>query len=241
MHSWLSANWLSCTIAGLGLAVYTACPLSLLCQNSATPQKVTQEANAHARPIGGSASITGVVLDVSGAVVAEAKLSLTDSGGVQQRSLVAGPAGEFAFNQIPAGTYVILINAPGLEPFRSEAIVVAAQQSYSMPDIVLSIATRRTEMNISPTEVVADRQVKAQEQQRILGVLPNFYTSYLFDAVPLNTRQKYSLAFHATFDPIRFIGSGVGAAMTTEDMHKAQRATASGSRLPMATVSRATS
>ena len=61
---------------------------------------------------------------------------------------------------------------------------------------------------IRPNEVIADEQVKAAEKQRAFGILPNFYTSYIFDAIPLNRRQKYSLAFRDTFDPLRFIASG---------------------------------
>lgn len=46
----------------------------------------------------------------------------------------------------------------------------------------------------------AAQQVKQQEQQRILGVVPNFNTSYVQDAAPLSRKQKFSLAFKSSID-----------------------------------------
>jgi hypothetical protein len=40
---------------------------------------------------------------------------------------------------------------------------------------------------VRPTEVVAQMQMQAQEKQRLVGILPNFYTSYVWNAAPLNT------------------------------------------------------
>jgi hypothetical protein len=52
---------------------------------------------------------------------------------------------------------------------------------------------------------VAQAQVEQQEQQRILGVLPNFYTTYIWDAVPLTKSLKYRLAFRSSIDPLAFL------------------------------------
>jgi hypothetical protein len=46
----------------------------------------------------------------------------------------------------------------------------------------------------------AAQQVKQQEHQRILGVVPNFNTSYVQDAAPLSRKQKFSLAFKSATD-----------------------------------------
>ena len=46
----------------------------------------------------------------------------------------------------------------------------------------------------------AAQQVKQQEHQRILGVVPNFNTSYVQDAAPLSRKQKLSLAFKSATD-----------------------------------------
>jgi hypothetical protein len=51
---------------------------------------------------------------------------------------------------------------------------------------------------------VAEVQIKEQEKQRVLGVIPNFYVSYVPNAVPLNSKQKFELAWKVTIDPISF-------------------------------------
>jgi len=50
----------------------------------------------------------------------------------------------------------------------------------------------------------AQEQIKEQEQQRVLGILPNFNISYRSDAVSLTAKQKLSLAFHSATDPVNF-------------------------------------
>jgi hypothetical protein len=45
----------------------------------------------------------------------------------------------------------------------------------------------------------------------VLGVLPNFYTSYQWDAAPLTPRQKFKLSFRALTDPETFAGTAITA------------------------------
>ena len=76
---------------------------------------------------------------------------------------------------------------------------------------------------------LATEQVQAAEQQRVLGLLPNFYSSYIWDAAPLNARQKYSLALHATIDPVAFLGAGFAAGVQqANDAYKGYGQGASG-------------
>jgi hypothetical protein len=88
---------------------------------------------------------------------------------------------------------------------------MSAGQTYNMPGIQLSIAPQKQMIVVRPTEVIAQMQMKAEEKQRILGVLPNFYTSYIWDAAPLNKRQKFSLPTHDLFDPVSLIGAAASA------------------------------
>ncbi len=50
----------------------------------------------------------------------------------------------------------------------------------------------------------AEEQLKEQEHQRVLGVLPNFNISYRADAVSLTAGEKIRLAFHSATDPVAF-------------------------------------
>ncbi len=50
----------------------------------------------------------------------------------------------------------------------------------------------------------AAQQIKEQEKQRVLGILPSFNISYRSDAVSLTAKQKVSLAFRSSTDPVAF-------------------------------------
>jgi hypothetical protein len=50
----------------------------------------------------------------------------------------------------------------------------------------------------------AEQQIKQQEKQRVLGILPAFNTSYQNDAVSLTAKQKIGLAFRSATDPVTF-------------------------------------
>ena len=68
-----------------------------------------------------------------------------------------------------------------------------------------------TEITVRPTEEIAAEQVHAEERQRLLGLFPNFYVSYIPDAAPLTAKQKFSLAAHDTLEWTTFVGVSVGA------------------------------
>ena len=50
----------------------------------------------------------------------------------------------------------------------------------------------------------AERQIREQEKQRVLGIVPAFNTTYRSDAVSLTAKQKISLAFRSSVDPVTF-------------------------------------
>jgi len=62
----------------------------------------------------------------------------------------------------------------------------------------------------------AEEQIREQEKQRVLGLVPSFNVSYRTDAVSLTGGQKMRLAFHTTRDP--FI---IGSAFLVAGYHEA--------------------
>ncbi len=159
----------------------------------------------------GSASVSGAVLDVSGAAVRGAQVSLAHRDGTPLHTLISGGSGEFAFTRLPPGSYLVIVNVKGFAPFTSAEFNLSPQQSYEVPSISLSVASANTEVTVRPTEVIAAEQIKAEEKQRFIGVIPNFYMSYVHDPAPMTTKQKFSLASHDTFDPVSLIGVGLAA------------------------------
>ena len=161
----------------------------------------------------GSANVAGTVLDVSGAAVPGAEVSLMHGDGTQLHTMVSEANGEFSFTKIPPGSYLVMVSAKGFAPFTSPEFDVTEQQTYEVLNVSLSVATANIEVMVRPTDLIAAEQIKAEEKQRLIGVIPNFYTSYIHDAAPLTAKQKFSLATRGTFDPVALIGVGVAAGM----------------------------
>jgi hypothetical protein len=79
-----------------------------------------------------------------------------------------------------------------------------------MPDISLKVASANTNVEVVFTQYEqAEEEIKEQEQQRIIGVFPNFYTSYVWHAAPMTSGQKFRLAVRTSVDPVTF---GIAAA-----------------------------
>lgn len=76
--------------------------------------------------------------------------------------------------------------------------------------MTVAVVNSDVEVRLTKTEL-AQEQIKAQEEQRILGFVPNYYASYLPDAVPLNSKQKFELALKSSFDPVTLGLTGVVA------------------------------
>lgn len=160
---------------------------------------------------GGSGSIAGTVLDSSGASVSGADVSLMPRDGTQSHTIVSGAGGEFSFIEILPGSYFLIVNAKGFAVFTSAEFAVAALQAYEVPNISLSLAATNMEVTVRPTDVIAAEEIRAEEKQRLVGILPNFYTSYVSDAAPLTWKQKFALATRGTFDPVAMVGVGFAA------------------------------
>lgn len=62
----------------------------------------------------------------------------------------------------------------------------------------------------------AEEQLKAEEKQRILGIVPYFGTTYISNAASLTAKQKMQLAFRSSIDPFTF-----GAAFLVAGLHEA--------------------
>ena len=82
----------------------------------------------------------------------------------------------------------------------------------------MATAVTNVEVGLSRTEVAAE-QIKVEEKQRVLGVLPNFYVSYVPNAVPLTSKQKCKLAGRTVMDPCTFVFVGGAAGVEQAQNH----------------------
>jgi hypothetical protein len=85
----------------------------------AGPQNSTRKASAAE----GSASVAGTVVDVRGAAIPGADVSLAHGDGTQLQTMVSEANGEFNFTKILPGPYLVVVNAKGFALFTSAEFV----------------------------------------------------------------------------------------------------------------------
>ena len=180
----------------LGAALAVASVLSI----SASGQ-VSQEAP---RP----ATIMGTVTDVNGDVVPNATVVLKKVESNDPRSILTTENGMFEFQGVTAGiTYQLGISAKGFADWTSAPITLNPDQFKIVSGIQLRIATERATVDVHYDPVqVATEQLKAEEKQRVFGVIPNFYVSYEDDPAPLTAKMKFNLALKVSTDPVTAAG-----------------------------------
>jgi hypothetical protein len=164
--------------------------------------------------ISNAGSISGTVLDINGGVVPGAQITLLALDHPSSRMVLSDDAGGFSFSALAPGRFQFTVTSAGLETYSSSEIVLLPDEKLIVPEFKLSPAATTTNVQVSVTQIeLATEQLKTQEQQRVLGVFPNFYSSYLWDAAPLSSTQKYQLALRSIADPFAFIGTGAFAAV----------------------------
>jgi hypothetical protein len=163
--------------------------------------------------------ISGTVVDTAGAVAVGAQVRLTRDDQSFHQEALSGENGQFSFADLPPGPFQLTITAAGFEPQKVSGSLRPGE-SYIVPAIRLPVATVMTEVRVGLTPVeVASIQLKEEEKQRVLGFIPNFYVSYVPDAVALSTGQKFHLAWKSVIDPFTFVGVGLlaGVQQATDD------------------------
>ncbi len=184
VHSYLGAAF--------GIALVFAMP-ALSQTNQAPPQ---------------TATIIGTATDVNGGTIPNATVVLKEVDSNDPRTIVTTENGLFEFHDVKPGiTYQLNISADGFADWTSPPITLSPDQFKIVTGIQLRIATERTTVDVhyDPIEV-ATEQLKAEEKQRVFGIIPNFYVSYERDPAPLTPRMKFKLALKVSTDPVTAAG-----------------------------------
>jgi hypothetical protein len=154
-------------------------------------------------------SISGTVVDQNGAAVAGAHVTLARSDATAGQEEVSDDAGQFFFVNIAPGPFHLTIAAAGFGP-QAVSGALHSGEAFTLPPVVLAVAGLVTEVRVMPRVELAEAQIKEQEKQRVLGV-PNFYVTYVPDAVPLDTKQKFELSWKSIIDPVTIVLTGGSA------------------------------
>jgi hypothetical protein len=155
-------------------------------------------------------SISGTVTDADDAAIPGATLTVDGPISSEHRTLTTDETGSFELKNLDPGvSYGVAVHAKGFADWTSPAVVLKPGQRLEMTDIKLRISVVETTVVALTVEQLATQQVKAEEKQRVLGVIPNFFVVYDKNAVPLTKRLKYELAFRAATDPVSIAGDVV--------------------------------
>jgi hypothetical protein len=174
-----------------------------------------------AMAFGQQGTINGIVVDTSGASVSHAQVKLLLDGRGPDRETQSGEMGEFSFVDVAPGSFRISFTAKDFG-FKTISGELHDGETLDLPRTVLEIDSPTTEINVTQTQVeIAQAQIKVEEQQRLLGIIPNFFTVYDHDAVPLTAKQKLELTAKTWFDPSSFVIGGIIAGVwQAENTHK---------------------
>ncbi len=152
--------------------------------------------------------LVGTVIDVNGETVPNARVALGPADSGDPRILVTPENGFFEFDDVMPGIpYQITITASEFIVWKSPAITLDPGQFKIVTGIRLRVETERTTVDVHYDPVqVATEQFKAEEQQRLFGIIPNFYVSYETDPEPLTAKMKFDLALKVSVDPVTAAG-----------------------------------
>jgi hypothetical protein len=203
--AWLSLSFLFWALPGRALAQSLEPPVAAGVQSGLGGASATgalaRGQLADPQPPG---SIHGSIVDRTGAFIVGAQVKLTEDDPSQNQEVSSDDGGQFLFSNVTPGLFQLTITLTG---FATQTLsgVLSSGEVYTVPQTTLAIATASTEIRVVPTVVeVAEDEIKVEEKQRVLGVIPNFYVSYVSNAAPLTPKQKFELAWKTSVDPVTF-------------------------------------
>jgi hypothetical protein len=167
-------------------------------------------------------SISGNVTDVDGAIIPEAIVTVSEPAPIGSRTVTANETGFFELKNLdPTISHKIVVSAKGFADWTSPPVTLKPGQTLELTDIKLKIAVVETTVSAITVEQLALEQARAEEKQRVFGIIPNFYVSYDKNAVPLTKKLKYEIAFKAGTDIASITGdlfyAGLEQAADTPD------------------------
>ncbi|MGB7925158.1 MAG: ankyrin repeat domain-containing protein [Pyrinomonadaceae bacterium] len=122
--------------ATLGLSATSAAALA---RPQANLLVFTGAASASSREAGGKRSVNGAnpaiagrVLDQNGAAVPGARVTLTDTNTNTEQVTTSGDDGQFSFEHLNAGDYVLVVDSPGFKSAKVEGLNIEAGSERSV-------------------------------------------------------------------------------------------------------------
>ena len=103
---------------------------------------------------GGNVAITGTVMDPSGAVIAGAKITVTQKSTSAARADVTNASGQFNIPSLPPATYTVAVEAAGFKEYLQD-IVLLADQIRDM-DIRMQVGEATQQVTVAESAVAVN-------------------------------------------------------------------------------------
>ncbi len=190
---------------------------TLLCCVTVGTACAQQTATAAALPNAPlSASVSGTVTDLNGGAVTDADVMVMMGTPEHTYTAFTDDKGHFQVSGLPAGDFRLTVDSEELQSVTRQGKLRAGEQ-FVLPQIVLRVASANTAVEVTASRAdIAEAEIKVEEKQRVLGVIPNFYVTYNWHAEPLSSKQKYELVAHDTLDWTTFVVTGAVAGIQYE-------------------------
>ena len=163
-----------------------------------------------------AATVNGFATDEDEAAIPGATITVDGPPPGEHRVVKADDTGYFLILGLHAATpYRLTASAPGFANYTSPEFTLAPGQVLTLSDVKMPVGEVGTSITVMPTEQIAEQQVNAEIQQKVLGVIPNFYVVYGgAEAAPLTTGLKFKLAYKASLSPVNVVAAAFVGAST---------------------------
>jgi hypothetical protein len=210
-------GWGGGVCAGVGLAFAAACWVPRACGQQVAAVTAVQPLMA-AAGLGQErdyCTLAGQVVTPNGGGLAGASVAVT--GPLEtKREVVADSQGHFAMVGLPPGTFTVTVSLDGFTSLTG-SVRLAPEANTATARFTLYPAVSDSVTVTASTHDIAESEMHLAEQQRVAGIFPNFYVSYVWRAVPLTSGEKFRLALKNAADPgnLLLVGTVAGVQQAT--------------------------
>lgn len=199
--------YLLAMVAGVPVTMALSAPSESLPDAPLPQQGAGQDSSAAVSP----ASVEGSVLDLHNAPIAGVQVTVIGQNNGARRTVTVDSNGAFTITGLAPGDYKVTITLPGMSPSDVTEVELSGGEERELPLITSRTPRTSSTVHVMATmNQVATAQVKEAEKQRVLGVVPNFYTAYIWKSAPMTPKLKFQLALRAEIDPMEFaVDAGV--------------------------------
>jgi hypothetical protein len=197
-------SWVGVPLLGQQSLSITAQQATL--QDAPSQGQTSTQSGAVPSPQESSATLSGTVVDENGDALQGAEVTLSGPAGSPAQTVQSDSNGQFEFTCLRPNVYKLTVSAPGMSTFTSSDIPLHAGEFRILLPVTLSIPPVITSVIVSGnSKRLSEEQLHIAEQQRIAGIIPNFYSSYDWNAPPMLAKQKFQWSIRSIVDPVSFL------------------------------------